>query len=173
MQYLLPPISGPILENVPFLLQYFYQVGFIAADVHISHGCMGLTSVECRNCWSRLLEYYIPTNSNPYPKQRLFEKIIHIVTGFAEMVRAGYWGQNNQVIVQYINVSLHAIGQTCESDRGKNPLQRAPERYLKPIEHHLLCMINEEPVPVLELSLLVALPKQIIPSTDGTEVITK
>ena len=34
-------------------------------------------------------------------------------------------------------------------------------------------MRNEEPVPVLELSLPVALTKQIIPSTDGPKDITK
>ena len=34
-------------------------------------------------------------------------------------------------------------------------------------------MINEEPVPVLELSLPVALTKQIIPYTNGPKDITK
>ena len=34
-------------------------------------------------------------------------------------------------------------------------------------------MRNEDPVPVLELSLPVALTKQIIPSTDGPKDITK
>ena len=112
MQYLLPPIPGPILDNVPILLQEFYQVGFVAADVQIFHGRMGLTSVECRNYWYRLLEYFRPTNRNPDPQQWMFKKIIHIFTSFAERVRAAYYGQNMQVIVQHIQVSLRAIDQT-------------------------------------------------------------
>ena len=137
-----PLSQGQSCIMFPFLLQDFCQVDFSAADVQISHELTGLTSLECSKYWFHFWEYYRPTNSNTYIQKTLFEKIIPIVTSFAERVRTGYCDQNNQVTVQSVQGALCTIVQTCGSDREKNCTQIVPDGYLKHIDHHLLCMIN-------------------------------
>ena len=57
-------------------------------------------------------------------------------------------------------------------DTGRNPIQYAPGRYLRPVKHQVATFRNEDPVPVPELAVPVALPNkayQLLSGPTSTE----
>jgi hypothetical protein len=78
--------------------------------------------------------------------------------GFAERVRKGNYGRGKAVGVQQVTVALRAIGKTCELAGKPNPVYRAEQKYLLPIERQVECYRREDPPPVPELAVPVAVP---------------
>ena len=75
---------------------------------------------------------------------------------FTSRVRTGHYGCQRVVQVQTLSVAIRAIGKTCELVRGYNPTYRGPRQYIDPLEMQLKGMRREDPIPIPELAVPVA-----------------
>ena len=64
----------------------------------------------------------------------------------------------NCVVCLLVLIFAVCYGQTCELDIGNNPLYRAPERYIKPLELLFAGYRKEDPIPVPEIAVPVGVP---------------
>jgi len=94
-------------------------------------------------------------NIYPYLRSVTFNNIIKKVCGFAGWVREGHLGRGNRVSCARAQTAVKAIGQTCELEKRYNPLYRAPEKYLKPLELMFAGLTREDKLPVPQIAVLV------------------
>ena len=123
-----------MLATLPRESKDSYTGDFHIADAAISFGRVELTTTERQNFWKKWCKYVEPIGVDPYIRNEEFGTIIRATTGFAGRVRAGHFGRGYQVTCPRVQTAVRAIGQTCELDLGHNPLHRAPDRSLKPLE---------------------------------------
>jgi hypothetical protein len=110
-----------------------------------------------RKFWKDWCGYVKPFNTSPYLDDKRADTLL-ILVGFAERVRRGNYGRGKTVGVQQVTVALRAIGKTCELAGKPNPVYRAEQKYLLPIERQVECYRREDPPPVPELAVPVAVP---------------
>ena len=141
--------------------QIDYARDFRIADYAIAHGRVAATSYERESFWTKWCGYVQSFEDvDPYLANEEFGAIVRAVTGFAGRVRQGHYGRGHQVSCARVATAVRAIGQTCEMERGYNPLYRAPEKYLKPIEIMFAGFRRDDPLPVPEIAVPVSVPEQ-------------
>ena len=122
---------------------------------------MTATTYERESFWAKWCGYVQKFEDvDPYLATECFDDIIRSVTGFAGQVRTGHYGRGNTVSCARVATAVRAIGQTCEMERGYNPLYRAPERYLRPIELMFAGFRRDDTIPVPEIAVPVSVPQQ-------------
>jgi len=124
--------AGKILATLRPGASDSYISDFRVADESIANGRVSSTSLERENFCLKWCEYVRPLGIDPYLHDTEFNTIIRAVTGFGGRVRGGNFGRGHQVSCGRVAVAIWAIGQTCELDRGCNPLHRAPENTSSP-----------------------------------------
>ena len=122
---------------------------------------MAQTTNDRESFWRHWCQY-IPSYVDPYFEGESFDTIIEWVSKFAGRVRTGYFGRGNRVSCARVKTAIRAINQTCQLDRGKEPLYRAPEKYLKPLEITFAGFEREDEAPVPELAVPVGVPNQCV-----------
>ena len=120
---------------------------------------MATTSIERDRYWDHWCEYTQPLGFDPYMQQEPHKRIVRVASGFAGRVRTGYYGRKRQVSCARVQVAMRAIGQTCELDLNRNPLYRAPEKYLKQLEIMFAGFRREDPIPLPEIAVPVSVPQ--------------
>ena len=150
-----------MLAALPSEPQNNYACGFYIADKSISFGRVESNSTERQNFWRKWCDYIKPWEYDPYLRNEDFGTVIRATNGFARRVRQGHLGRGNQVTCPKVQTAARAIGQTYELDLGFNPLYRAHERYLKPIEIMFSGFRQEDPLPVSEIAIPVGVAQQI------------
>ena len=146
------------MAHVPPTQQARYARDFRAADAAITTGRVAATSEERTKFWERWTRYVQPLGIDPYLQSVAFRDKVRATTGFAQRVRTGYYGFGAQVTTARVQTAIRAVGQTCELDLGNNPLYRAPERYIKPLELLFAGYRKEDPIPVPEIAVPVGVP---------------
>ena len=104
--------------------------------------------------------YVKPLGINPYLQHESFANKLIAATGFGVRVRTDFYGRGHIVTVSQVQTALRVVGQTCELDLGHNPLYKAHERYLKPIELMCAGFSRNEPIPVPEIAVPASVPKR-------------
>ena len=131
------------------------------ASEAIANGRVESTAYDRKSFWGKWKEYIKPRRIEPYLTNIDFDTIIDKVSGFAGRVWEGYLGRGHQVSTARVQTAVRAIGQTCELDRGVNPLYRAPEKYLRPLEHMFAGFRKSDKLPVPEIAIPVGVPDQM------------
>ena len=131
------------------------------AAAAIANGRVESTSKDRKNFWLKWREYIKPRGVDPYLHNVAFDTIIREVGGFAGRVREGHLGRGHQVSAARVQAAVRAIGQTCELERRNNPLYRAPQTYLRPLEHMFAGFRKNDNLPVPEIAIPVAVPEQM------------
>ena len=138
-----------------------YDRDFRIADNKISNGCVETTTVERKDFLARWCGYTRGVKTDPYLIGEDVLSIVRAVSGFSGRVRRSYYGRGHQFSCARVQVAVRAIGQTCEMDLVRNPLYRAPNQYLKPLEVMFAGYRKEDPLPMPEISIPVGVPEQI------------
>eukprot|EP00978_Attheya_sp_CCMP212_P013988 scaffold35372_cov59-Attheya_sp.AAC.4 len=141
----------------PLLQQDDYAHDFRTGWTAIEHGVVDANNETRRKFWKDWCGYVKPFNTSPYLNDKRTDTLL-ILVGFAERVRQGNYGQGKAVRVQQVTVALCAIGNTYESAGKPNPIYRAEQKYLLPIERQVKCYRREDPPPVPALAVPVAVP---------------
>jgi hypothetical protein len=76
------------------------------------------TTFEQRQHWTT---YLAPMGFDPYLQSTTFEQRIRSLTGFAQRVRTGYYGEGRQVQAATVTDAITAVGQTISLAIGHNP----------------------------------------------------
>ena len=145
------------MEKIPLLQQDGYQSDFRAGWTAVEHGVVDANNETRRKFWKDWCNYIAPFHISPYLDEPGTDNIL-ILVGFAERVRTGYFGRGKAVGVQQVTVALRAVGKTCKLAGKPNPVYRAEQKYLLPIERQVECYRREDPPPVPELAVPVAVP---------------
>ena len=160
-QHNLSAPTGSLLEHVPTTSKARYARDFRAADAAIAAGRVATTSEERERFWNRWTRIRPATRNRPVPPGGPIPHQSPAITGFAQRVRTGYYGHGVKVSTPRVQTAVRAVGQTCELDIGNNPLYRAPERYLKPLELQFAGFRKEDPIPVPEIAVPVTVPNHV------------
>ena len=125
----------------------------------IADGRVESTTHDRKNFWGKWKAYVKPRGVDPYLHNVDFSTIIREVSGFAGRVRERHLGRGDQVSSARVQTAIRAIGQTCELERGENPLYRAPQTYLRPLKHMFAGFRKDDKLPVPEIAIPVAVPE--------------
>eukprot|EP00978_Attheya_sp_CCMP212_P032092 scaffold123693_cov31-Attheya_sp.AAC.2 len=125
--------AGCLLETLPLLQQDDYARDFRTGWTAVEHGIVDANNETRRKFWKDWCSYVKPFNTSPYLDDSKTDTHL-ILVGFTERVRQGNYGRGKAVRVQQVTVALRAIGKTNELAGKPNPVYRAEQKYLLPIE---------------------------------------
>ena len=119
---------------------------------------MDVTTKEQVKYWKHWSKYASGLGIFPYLHKKQIPYAVQIVAleGFASRVQTGHYGFKRHVGVQTVQVTLRSIGKTCEMERGYNPTYRSQREYLYPLALQMEGFRREDPIPVPELAVPVA-----------------
>jgi hypothetical protein len=137
------------MEKIPLLQQDDYVRDFSTGWTAVEHGIVDAKNETRRKFWKDWCGYIKPFNTSPYLDDSRTDTLL-ILVGFAERVWKGNYGRGKAVGVQQVTVALCAIGKTCELAGKPNPVYRAEQKYLLPIERQVECYWQEDPPLVPE-----------------------
>jgi len=143
------------------------------ADAAIRNRRVALTTHDRTSFWETWYTYVHSRGIDPYLQGVSFGDIIKNVSGFDRRIREGHLGRGHRVSCSRVQTEVRVIGQTCELDKGYNPLYRAPEKYIKPLELIFSGFIKEDKLPVPQIAVPVVVPQQMVMARMTKEATSK
>ena len=153
-----------MLDRVPSFLRDFYENTFRLADEAYFDGRVEATTKSRQTHWRRWCCYVAPLGVDPHLQGTTFKERIRTLTGFAAVIREGYFNrQQSQVRAPTVSSALTAVGKACALDSGVDPTKcENSEKFLPRIQEMLDGWRKIDPPTTKELPVEADVPEFLV-----------
>lgn len=136
------------MDRVPPWLRDFYTRAFRLADGAYLSGRVAATTKNREVYWRHWCRFTRPLGVEPYLQNTSYRHRIRALSGFAAVVRTGYYGRGRRVQAGTVSQALAAIGKTIALECGTNPTKEPGTTALAPRLDQMLDGWRQEDPPV-------------------------
>jgi hypothetical protein len=147
------------MEGIPLKRQILLSRDIMSAWNAIENGVVDQTTKRREKYWAHWCEYTAAFNHEPYLRQANNMQKNIIITAFAARVRSGHYGQKHRVTVQTVANALSSISKTIELAGEQSPVYETQGTYKLPVARLVEGFRREDPPPVAQLAVPIAVPE--------------
>jgi hypothetical protein len=141
----------------------WYAHDFHFADAAFHAGRLAATTAGRESCWNNWVAYVAPVEVDPLPQGVPFGTKSRPLTGFAQRVREGYYGQGTTVRAGTVCTAITAIGQTIAMANGENPTKMLGlEKFFLRLQQCIKGYRKQDPVSQMKLPVEADIPKYLV-----------
>ena len=151
------------MERIPAELRDRYKSNFHLADEAIRSGRVEETTRKREARWNDWKEYCGPMGIDPYLQRTSFSDRIRALSGFAQLVREGFYGRGAEVQCSTVNSAITAVGQTIAMVCGTNPTKiEGQDKFLLAIQMQLSGYLMQDPPTDKKLPVEADVPELLV-----------
>lgn len=137
-----------------------YESAFRAADEAYANGRVAATADKREVHWKNWCSFVAPLGVDPKLQDTPFHHRIRCLTGFAALIRKGYYGRGREIQVGSVSGALTAVGQKIALVNEVNPTkQPGSDKFAPRIAEMLAGWGKEDPATMKKLPVEADVPE--------------